>query len=234
MSKCDCFHSGECWGTKEREECFCNGNIAKCTHYPENRKKAPQNVCETTSKELSIFDVSDTELGLFFKFTEILCDYENKGIIFFTKEFDADVEIPQLFKRIYKDWAESDGSMEFADFCDDYLLFEDVRFGNVECRNCKSHISLSDAFQRSGGEWSVLCNECGQYVSVNVPDLLLVNGTSVTLKNGYQGVVIGSNISEINVMKDFAYKVVPQLYAEAENREIYAAWAKIDEIVKIG
>lgn len=28
---------GECWGTKDCQECRCNGDIKNCTHYPEKR-----------------------------------------------------------------------------------------------------------------------------------------------------------------------------------------------------
>lgn len=30
---------GECWGTKERELCSCNGDVNKCNFYPEKRKE---------------------------------------------------------------------------------------------------------------------------------------------------------------------------------------------------
>lgn len=44
---CDCYHErengphgviGECWGTREREECSCHGYKEICTFYPERRK----------------------------------------------------------------------------------------------------------------------------------------------------------------------------------------------------
>lgn len=39
---CSCYHEEgcygpECWGTKERDSCDCNGDKSKCTHYPENK-----------------------------------------------------------------------------------------------------------------------------------------------------------------------------------------------------
>ena len=42
---CNCYHSlpnneGECWGTKERERCYCNGDTCHCTYYPEKRNFA--------------------------------------------------------------------------------------------------------------------------------------------------------------------------------------------------
>jgi hypothetical protein len=61
MSKCDCYHTqierkytyhitgepvyydaevGVCWGTKERDECSCGGDEAKCDFYPSVRKRA--------------------------------------------------------------------------------------------------------------------------------------------------------------------------------------------------
>lgn len=46
---CKCYHLytgwngvevGECWGTREKDECFCDGYEEKCTFYPEKREKA--------------------------------------------------------------------------------------------------------------------------------------------------------------------------------------------------
>lgn len=48
---CDCYHErengphgviGECWGTREREECSCYGYKELCTFYPEHRKTAAE------------------------------------------------------------------------------------------------------------------------------------------------------------------------------------------------
>lgn len=41
---CDCYHElpndeAECWGTKEREKCYCEGVEALCNFYPEKRKE---------------------------------------------------------------------------------------------------------------------------------------------------------------------------------------------------
>lgn len=240
MSKCQCFHlresdnTGECWGTKTREVCFCNGDMAICTHYPENRTKASeQKADKDITKEMSIMDISDVELGFLFLFSVLLSKYEEENVITFCKEFDADVEIPQLFKETYKAWAESDGSMEFEDFCDKYLIYKDSKFGNPSCPFCQSQVPLADAFQRSGGEWSILCPDCGKYSNYHIPNLLIPVNTSIVLKNGYDGVIIGNNFDEINEMKNFVYKVVPKLYAECENRDVYATSARIEEIVKI-
>ena len=48
---CDSFHrtpSGEtvCWGTKECEKCYCEGNKSNCTFYPEKRKPDTLNTAE--------------------------------------------------------------------------------------------------------------------------------------------------------------------------------------------
>lgn len=59
MNKCECYHSqekivydpyiqsqrfveieGECWGTKEREVCFCKGDKCQCDIYPHVKQKA--------------------------------------------------------------------------------------------------------------------------------------------------------------------------------------------------
>lgn len=39
MERCKCWHHGTCWGTREREECTCDGDITKCNFYPEKRKE---------------------------------------------------------------------------------------------------------------------------------------------------------------------------------------------------
>ena len=42
---CECYHNlpnneGECWGTKERERCYCNGDGRYCSYYLEKRNSA--------------------------------------------------------------------------------------------------------------------------------------------------------------------------------------------------
>lgn len=39
MENCKCWHHGTCWGTKECEECTCDGDTTKCNFYPEYRNK---------------------------------------------------------------------------------------------------------------------------------------------------------------------------------------------------
>lgn len=71
MDKCKCYHTqnkrnylydvysgncinwkditiGVCWGTKECEECFCNGDRTKCDFYPEVRLKAQKEAIENS------------------------------------------------------------------------------------------------------------------------------------------------------------------------------------------
>ena len=49
MVKCSSYHKayvrdgvevGQCWGTKKRYPCFCEGNREECDYYPEVREKA--------------------------------------------------------------------------------------------------------------------------------------------------------------------------------------------------
>ena len=53
MNKCDCYHieeyffdgfllssESECWGTRERDRCFCGGDRTKCDFYPEIQEEA--------------------------------------------------------------------------------------------------------------------------------------------------------------------------------------------------
>ena len=66
MNKCDCFRTQEklqylyrpftgepfplyvtigiCYGTKERDECTCNGDRSKCDFYPEVREKEKRRI----------------------------------------------------------------------------------------------------------------------------------------------------------------------------------------------
>lgn len=45
IEMCDCYHDdmsyigthGVCWGTKEKDPCYCEGDPKKCTFYPEKR-----------------------------------------------------------------------------------------------------------------------------------------------------------------------------------------------------
>ena len=60
MSKCDCYHriavyGGVCYGTKECDPCNCDGDEAKCSFYPEKRRKA---------KELDGGKIQATKIGL--------------------------------------------------------------------------------------------------------------------------------------------------------------------------
>ena len=51
MEKCECWHCGTCWGTRECEECSCNGDESKCNFYPEKRKeKKTMNTAEMWTK----------------------------------------------------------------------------------------------------------------------------------------------------------------------------------------
>ena len=51
---------GVCWGTKEQEECNCNGDRKQCTFYPEVRKKCKTNyevACE------QMLDITENHLN---------------------------------------------------------------------------------------------------------------------------------------------------------------------------
>lgn len=43
MNMCNHYYCGECWGTRERDECRCGGDTTKCDFYPEKRKKHNHN-----------------------------------------------------------------------------------------------------------------------------------------------------------------------------------------------
>nr|DAG87236.1 MAG TPA: hypothetical protein [Herelleviridae sp.] len=67
---CDCYHSlpnneGECWGTKERDRCYCNGDGRYCPYYPEKRnsaidaKRKNENMSKDMSKEKSALNTAE-------------------------------------------------------------------------------------------------------------------------------------------------------------------------------
>ena len=79
MMKCDCYDKkevyrfdpnnfnhrqtetvGVCNGTRERDECSCNGDQSKCNFYPEKRKKA----VESKTKVKVIVKKSDSQFVL--------------------------------------------------------------------------------------------------------------------------------------------------------------------------
>ena len=90
MDKCECYEErqvidyyslnfdrrlvGICNGTKERDECRCKGNRAKCDFYPEVREKAQRQTQEYRDvKELEFYRWWVKQHDLQF---ELLKDYE--------------------------------------------------------------------------------------------------------------------------------------------------------------
>ena len=78
MKKCDCYHiqptikyrynsvngdpipytkqKGVCWGTREQDECYCDGDKTKCDFYPEVRKRALEEVESEFGEWVSVDD----------------------------------------------------------------------------------------------------------------------------------------------------------------------------------
>lgn len=61
-------NKSECWGTKEREQCSCNGDESKCNFYPEKRiaKQAREATESAWNKEevwSAIHKLSDVRAG---------------------------------------------------------------------------------------------------------------------------------------------------------------------------
>ena len=56
MARCDCYHQHGlkflCYGTKEMEECSCDGDTSKCNFYPEKRKQ------KTVAKKRRLIDAN--------------------------------------------------------------------------------------------------------------------------------------------------------------------------------
>lgn len=59
IPKCDCYHDGVCWGTREKDECNCGGNILRCNFYPEKIEAAKDKYnlcCESCKRYADEYD----------------------------------------------------------------------------------------------------------------------------------------------------------------------------------
>lgn len=54
---------GVCWGTKEIDECSCNGDRTKCDFYPEVREKAKKDLKKNSTNAVNIRSMNDEELA---------------------------------------------------------------------------------------------------------------------------------------------------------------------------
>ena len=98
---CDCYHvieekpgkfSGECWGTKERERCYCNGDTCHCTYYPEKRNATidVENKDGNMSKEKTILNTAEMWLKAqedgktYIANQRSLCYSKKRGLFYFT------------------------------------------------------------------------------------------------------------------------------------------------------
>ena len=60
MEKCSSYHNayyhgdieiGQCWGTKKRYMCYCEGDRRKCDYYEDVREKAMEELNEVNKNE---------------------------------------------------------------------------------------------------------------------------------------------------------------------------------------
>lgn len=84
------YEIGECWGTKEREECDCGGDTSKCTFYPEVREKA------NFISELKIKQFKDAAEQL-----ELFDKAEQEAIRTFVKQIVGEDTYSQKVNEIY-------------------------------------------------------------------------------------------------------------------------------------
>ena len=85
VNKCHCYHTqkktrytynqytgspiphdievGVCWGTKETDECKCDGDETKCDFYPEVRAKAKKELKKNSTNAANIRSMSDKKLA---------------------------------------------------------------------------------------------------------------------------------------------------------------------------
>lgn len=59
FSECACYHlltdgRGECWGTRERDTCTCEGNLCRCDFYPGLRAGAVKEAKEVASGDAEV------------------------------------------------------------------------------------------------------------------------------------------------------------------------------------
>ena len=84
MSKCECYHEriinnhptfvSECWGTKECETCYCNGDTDNCTFYPEKRKEKKMTTAEMwtlAQKDGKVYIIGDMAYSKNHGFTSV-------------------------------------------------------------------------------------------------------------------------------------------------------------------
>ena len=106
MNKCDCYHiqptiqyryntingdpipytkqKGVCWGTREQDECWCDGDRTKCDFYPDVIEKALKEIEPEFGEWISVKDRLPEKDG------EYLCIIEGSICIFdFTKDLYA-------------------------------------------------------------------------------------------------------------------------------------------------
>ena len=99
MEKCSCYHEthgagfgmgrGVCYGTRECEYCWCDGDESKCDFYPEKRKKANK---ELNTAEMWLAAQIDGET-----YKTDFCDTSySKEEGFFTKDKTAYFTTPSL------------------------------------------------------------------------------------------------------------------------------------------
>ena len=75
--------------------------------------------------EVSIMEVSNVELGFFFIFSNAVTRLENEDVLTFTKDWDVDDQLPELFKESYKSWSEQN-DMDYSEFIEDFLIFKET------------------------------------------------------------------------------------------------------------
>lgn len=100
MKKCECYHEvarmlyssileqsyptvidGECWGTKERDVCNCEGNRSQCDFYPEVKAKALKEKQDKEIKKKHTKSVAYVKDSLNF----YLDSYEENGVVYIPK-----------------------------------------------------------------------------------------------------------------------------------------------------
>ena len=79
---------GVCWGTKEMEECSCDGDKSKCNFYPELRAEATKQ-----SKKIYLYAARDIETG------KLVSDLTNPRRKYWDKEGNARIAIDAFNRR---------------------------------------------------------------------------------------------------------------------------------------
>lgn len=94
------------------------------------RKQNEKVAEEHTPLDTNFDSCTNDELGDFWAFVSTVIDLEQKGLVTFTKDWDRDNELAELFRESYRKWPYSE--MSYGDFIEDFLIFKQAQSENKD------------------------------------------------------------------------------------------------------